>query len=191
MGANEILKRMEVCSPLAIQLSTNHHELKDFTSAGSYQRIYPDYPRHLSFTKVALPTPTRAIYNMVLLLYAKEVGGLHVAEQAEDVVWSMILRMMQQSKAQFHDATQSDPKTEDLIPSIDNWNCVLECWSRNTHPSRAFHSFAFLRSWLEFNEFCQNSVGIAEEVGAQFSQPNAKSYDLLLQSCLSCSDTGV
>merc|ERR1719491_146418 len=93
--------------------------------------------------------------------------------------------MTQQSKDQFHDAAQSDPKSEDLFPSTDNWNCVLKCWSRNTDPSRAFHSFAFLRSWMEFNEFCQSSVGLGEKVGAQCSQPNVESYRVLLQSCLS------
>jgi len=60
--------------------------------SGSYQGLYPNYPHHLLNINFALPTPTRAIYNMVLVAYAKENGSIHVAQQTEDVIWSMISR---------------------------------------------------------------------------------------------------
>jgi len=98
--ANEVLRRMELISSPTIQQfqlkSWKSDELdEDIVQVGSYQNVYHDYPRHLAFSKVALPIPTRAIYNMVLRSYAKEEGHAHVPEQAEDVTWSMIQRVMQ------------------------------------------------------------------------------------------------
>ena len=115
----EILRRMELCAHPALILRKrtsdaagrrNNDEEGDNFDAGpsqapddivcvggrsSYQNIYPDYPRHLSDNiKFALPIPTRAIYNMVLLRYAKESAPLHIAQQAEDVIWSMITRAL-------------------------------------------------------------------------------------------------
>lgn len=121
--AGAILQRMEQCSPPAlrhkqttsqqtkvegiVEETTQQTEPADddgtlgsnnnFPPSGSYQDVYPDYPQHLSITKFELPTPTRQIYNMVLKSYGKEMGPMHVAQQAEDVVWSMIVRAMQQS----------------------------------------------------------------------------------------------
>ena len=127
--ANEVLRRMESITPPTIrQLQLNSWKLdEDIVPVGSYQNVYQDYPRHLAFSKVALPTPTRAIYSMVLLTYAKEEGHAYVSEQAEDVVLSMIQRVIQLSH--FASRGQDEDISESfLFPSIDNWNCVIKCW---------------------------------------------------------------
>ena len=73
-------------------------------NASSYQGVYSNYPQHLSHIKSALPTPTRKIYNMVLLSYSKEAGSMHIAQQAEDVVWSMIVHGLQKMQRQLQQA---------------------------------------------------------------------------------------
>eukprot|EP00571_Detonula_confervacea_P013917 CAMPEP_0172302480 /NCGR_PEP_ID=MMETSP1058-20130122/4186_1 /TAXON_ID=83371 /ORGANISM="Detonula confervacea, Strain CCMP 353" /LENGTH=630 /DNA_ID=CAMNT_0013012985 /DNA_START=25 /DNA_END=1917 /DNA_ORIENTATION=- len=230
--AGAILQRMEQCSsPLALRniLQSNKESsahLREETNnveenskeAGvvdstpsynaSYQGVYSDFPQHLSFTKFAVPTPTRAIYNMVLLSYGKESGAIHIAQQAEDVVWSMIVRasamqmQMQQSQARPQCDESNDKKEEDIVvandttnemdvplfPSIENWNCVLKCWSRSTDTDRAFHSYSFLLSCLEWNnQQCQdNDKELGNNKGSlgSVSNPNVESFHLVLQSCL-------
>ena len=234
--AGAILQRMEKCSSLALrndntikksksssgdknpQLKTEELNGKSSasvtTGSSSYQNIYSDYPKHLSYTKFALPSPTRAIYNMVLLTYSKEVGPLHVAQQAEDVVWSMIVRAMQhhhqqqqqqqleqqQCNQSQHDdndeessdsekkkvtSTDTEQQSKDvlmpLFPSIDNWNCVLKCWSNSTDTYRAYHAFSFLLSWMEWNKQYQEQEIESDGI---INNPNMESFRLVLQSCL-------
>lgn len=201
--AGAILQRMEQCSPLALR--ANKPSKKSATNlipeegnmdatqnnASSYQGMYSNYPQHLAFTKFVLPTPTRAIYNMVLLSYSKEAGAMHIAQQAEDVVWGMIVRGSQQARqgSDDSDTTNMDSIANDdkeattngcLFPSVDNWNCVMKCWSKSTHADRAFHSYSFMLSWLEWNKDFQDK----DSSSKSSSGPNAESFQLVLQSCL-------
>ena len=230
--AGAILERMEKCSSLSLRNDNTVKKSKSSsgdenpqlteksngkssasvtTGSSSYQGIYSDYPKHLSYTKFALPSPTRAIYNMVLLTYSKEVGPLHVAQQAEDVVWSMIVRAMQhqqqqqleqqqcnQSQHDDNDEESSDSEKKkvtstdteqqqskdvlmSLFPSIDNWNCVLKCWSNSTDTYRAYHAFSFLLSWMEWNKQYQEQEIESDGI---INNPNMESFRLVLQSCL-------
>jgi hypothetical protein len=209
--AGAILQRMELCTP-----PHSHHltplargrgedtttPTSDFSAASSsspstpaqhqynlhstYQgSIHPNNSTHLHHTKFALPTPTREIYNMVLLSYSKEVGPIHVAQQAEDVIWSMIVRARQQE--------QQLPLLPVLLllPSTENWNCVLKCWSRSSELHRSFYAYSFLQSWIEWNNRYQalllhDEEGIAtyEDDMMRGSKPNTESFRLVLQSCL-------
>ena len=150
-------------------------------------------PKHLIQTKQAIPTPTRAIYNMVLLMYGKEAGTGYVAEQAEDVVWGMIVRGLQLEEFnKSHDiidekgATTNDDDDDDdgegvsvpLYPSTQNWNCVLQCWSNSTDPNRAFYAYSFFKSWMEWNDRSRGKV----MEGA--SSCDLQSFHWMLQSCL-------
>jgi len=200
--AGAILERMQQCSPVALidrhtseskVTSPNsndgeekagdslHTESESNMQSRSYQGIYSDYPHHLDKAKFALPFPTRAIYNMVLLSYAKEPGPIRIAQQAEDVVWSIIVRATQQVQQQTDASTGHDI----LLPSIENWNCVLKCWSRNTDSDRAFHAFSFLLSWKKWNEKWSGDTTTKEEQEHDdTSKPNMESFSLVLQSCL-------
>ena len=80
----------------------------------SYQGVYSDFPRHLASLKYALPTPTRSIYNMVLKSYAKELGPIHIAQEAEDVIWSMIVRAMQLQTSQNESNDDGDKRALSL-----------------------------------------------------------------------------
>ena len=162
----------------------------------SYQGLYPDYPHHLLDINFALPTPTRAVYNMVLLTYAKEVGSIHVAQQAEDVIWSMISRanttamtLLDKSK---HDIL-GDYLLQPLLPTTENWNCVLKCWSRSNDIDRAFYAYSFLVSWIEWNrhyenELNNNNVSVDGDGNSSsldnFATPDLESFRLILRSCL-------
>ncbi|KAL7540845.1 hypothetical protein ACHAXR_010815 [Thalassiosira sp. AJA248-18] len=211
--AGAILQRMEQCSPPALrnkETTTTEPPADDdtlgsnnnFPPSGSYQDVYPDYPQHLSITKFELPTPTRQIYNMVLKSYGKEMGPMHVAQQAEDVVWSMIVRAMQQSPQpkpsgeQPQQSPQSESNDDDnewsdeankgrdyLFPSMENWNCVLKCWSRSTDPDRAFHAYSFLLSWMEWNKHCQNNEDLQNK-NVVMVEPTMESFHLVLKTCL-------
>ena len=154
----------------------------------SYQGVYSDFPRHLASLKYALPTPTRSIYNMVLKSYAKELGLIHIAQEAEDVIWSMIVRAMQLQTSQNESKDDGDkekddsvkpnkPKPDALFPSTENWNCALKCWSRSTDPDRAFHAYSFLTSWMEWSKQYQAN-------GEEDNNPNSESFQLVLRSCL-------
>lgn len=181
---NAILERMEKCSPAILpqlriwQRQQQQRQWRkqgsdgggfDFSSleqpaiesASSVIDFHAaKVPKHLLKTKQAIPTPTRAIYNMVLLLYAKEAGSRYVAEQAEDVVWGMIVRGLQLEE--FHKSHEDDidegtkidneEMSTPLFPNTQNWNCVLQSWSNSTDPNRAFFAYSFFKSWMEWNE---------------------------------------
>ena len=222
--AGAILQRMELCTPPLI-LTRGHHVKNNnnvvfqseppvvtssqplFTTRDSYQGVvYPDFSPHLLHTKFALPSPTREIYNMVLLSYSKEVGPLHVAQQAEDVIWSMIVRarkhqqqqMLHVSTTKGHEVNEKSTPTSSgisnkrfdiLLPSTDNWNCVLKCWSKSTDPHRSFYAYSFLLSWIEWNKQYQSLLlddGGLENIEDMVyeSKPNAESFRIVLQSCL-------
>lgn len=171
--AAAILDKMERCSPVALRnVNTNQVNNDFFENWNASSKI--GFPQHLPYTKHVLPHPTTEIYNMVLLLYAKEPGRLHIAEQAEDVVWSMIERFIQQTNLKM------DQRKNNILPSKENWNCVLTCWSINTDPYRAFHAYSFLKSWIEWNKH-EKSLLSAEEYNID---PDLESYCLVLQSCL-------
>ncbi|KAL3770740.1 hypothetical protein ACHAW5_001457 [Stephanodiscus triporus] len=206
--AGEILLRMELCAPPSILLLLQRRRGEEGGSGGSdldddddndsdYSR--PDFPRHLADARFALPVPTRAIYDMVLLAYAKEYGPRRVAEQAEDVVWSMIARAMamrggrrrRRGRPRLDDgggevvddeAGEEEADDDDLIllPTTENWNCVLKCWSRSDDPDRAFFSYSFLLSWMEWIRRGQANDG---EGG-----PNEESFRWVLRSCLADDD---
>ncbi|KAL7542156.1 hypothetical protein ACHAWF_007105 [Thalassiosira exigua] len=184
--AGAILQRMELCSPPGLRGSGsddgddgNEEEAPvDALPAGSYQGLYPDFPRHLSNTKFALPSPTREIYNMVLFSYAKESGEAHVAREAENVVWSMIVRATRPPAGRVGEEEQSD---DAILPSIENWLCVLQCWSWSADPDRAFHAYSFLRSWTEWNERCGRG-------DRDIYSPDAASVSLVLDACLARED---
>ncbi|KAK1744035.1 hypothetical protein QTG54_005632 [Skeletonema marinoi] len=206
---NAILERMEWCSPAFLpqlrkwqrkqqQLQQGGSGL-DFllTQDSSLEATEPasttasDYhinmvPKHLIQTKQAIPTPTRAIYNMVLLMYGKEAGSRYVAEQAEDVVWGMIVRGLQLEEFnQSHDIEGTTTKggedmSAPLYPSTQNWNCVLQCWSRSSDPNRAFFAYSFFKSWMEWND-SRGKVGVVDEVGASC---DLQSFHLMIKSCV-------
>ena len=217
--AGAILHRMEQCSPPSllhhkkqqqqqeqfktpIDLESIIDSRKEIgqQSTSTYQNVYPNYPKHLSHTKFELPLPTDRIYNMVLKAYAKEGGDAHVSQQAEDVVWGMIVRATQQMKLQQQqqqqriESAEVDKEDENkmmstgrlqqdsvvlLYPTLENWNCVLKCWSKSTNTDRAFHAYAFLLSWMEWNN---HSDGKGQH--AIVHNPDVKSFHLVLQSCL-------
>lgn len=180
---NAILERMEMCSPVFLpqmriwqrqqqqrQFRQRGGDVFDFSSLeqpaiesiSSSSSVLDHHaakvPKHLLQTKQAIPTPTRAIYNMVLLLYAKEAGPRYVAEQAEDVVWGMIVRGLQLEEFhKLHDGIegakiQDEEMSTPLFPSTQNWNCVLQSWSNSADPNRAFFAYSFFKSWVEWNE---------------------------------------
>jgi len=143
------------------------------------------YPKHLENTKHESPAPTRKIYTMVLLSFAKESGPIHVAQQAEDVVWSMIVRANQLLKLdQLLEISERSDNIEQLAlenlnPSAEHWNCVLQCWSISTDRDRGFHAYSFLMSWLEWNKRCE-----AGECSSKVSAPDMTSYHSVLWACL-------
>mmetsp|Transcript_11426 Transcript_11426/g.28150 ORF Transcript_11426/g.28150 Transcript_11426/m.28150 type:complete len:659 (-) Transcript_11426:1200-3176(-) len=225
-----ILQRMELCSPVIPrtnddeQQSTSddsennnddsasqqpHGDDDDDDTTGPWERrSYQDHPNtHLSQTKFALPQPTRAIYNMVMLAYAKEFGqGGRVAQESEDVVWGMLVRAIQrmhsvQLEQQRVDGVPGNGKILEasslLFPSIENWNCALRCWSTSADPDRSFRSYSFLLSWMEWNEkfrkhfvdrkkkLPESKVVSLEDVDdAIIRHPDAESFRLVLRSCL-------
>lgn len=223
--AGAILQRMEQCTPpilpsqkhsAAAATPTATREilqappLVEAARGATYQGVYsdcdPPVPPHLSRTKYALPAPTRTIYDMVLKAYAKEPGPRRVAEQAEDVVWSIAARAVQLRRrtppardpdggkikggglnSDGRDALQPPP-----WPSLEHWHCVLTCWSRSTDPDRAYHAYAFLLAWREWHELCSRdrelwdasstvAPGTVEEDLHQ--PPNVESLSLVLESC--------
>jgi hypothetical protein len=171
--AAAILDKMERCSPVALRNVNTNHMNKDFLQNWNTSSKI-GFPQHLPYTKHVLPHPTIEIYNMVLLLYAKEPGPVHIAQQAEDVIWSMIERFIQQTNLKM------DQWENNLLPSKENWNCVLTCWSKNTDSYRAFHAYSFLKSWIEWNKHARTLCG-AEKYNID---PDLDSYCLVLQSCL-------
>jgi len=203
--AGAILLKLELCSPLALRnkqhvqsksiesTATAHDTTEDIeqttsssdgTTPTSYQGVYNSYPHHLSHTKFALPTPTQAIYNMVLLSYGKEVSGREVPQQAEDVIWGMLSRVVQQQQ---HQQSNSDL----LYPTVENWNCVLSCWSKSNNTDKAFYAFSFLLSWMEWNKHVElndelySSVKSSADDGLDgISKPDMESFYFVLQSCL-------
>jgi len=230
----EVLRRMEQCSPLQSSKGSSSKSTKkngeetskeepahddgdddvttlfgnNVSSFSSYQNVYSNNkpPPHLSFTKFELPTPSREIYNMVLISYAKESGGLHVAQQAEDVVWSMISRVVHQMRQQqrskieqtitnecnddevVDDGNEEEPLSNSphvVLPTIENWNCVLNCWSRSTDPDRAYRAYSFLLEWTEWNEACRNNEELREGVNLMdVHYPDLDSFRRILQCCL-------
>eukprot|EP00985_Skeletonema_marinoi_P000216 scaffold60_cov137-Skeletonema_marinoi.AAC.15 len=206
---NAILERMEWCSPAFLpQLRKWQRKQQQLQQRGSglgflltqdssltatepASTTTSDYhinmvPKHLIQTKQAIPTPTRAIYNMVLLMYGKEAGSRYVAEQAEDVVWGMIVRGLQLEEFnQSHDIEGTTTKggeemSAPLYPSTQNWNCVLQCWSRSSDPNRAFFAYSFFKSWMEWND-SRGKVGVVDEVGASC---DLQSFHLMIKSCV-------
>jgi hypothetical protein len=174
-------------------------------TGSSYQGLYPDYPHHLLNVNFALPIPTRAIYNMVLLTYAKEVGSIHVAQQAEDVIWSMISRAntamalldtKQKKRKEYNnnDSISDYTLLLPLFPTTENWNCVLKCWSRSNDIDRAFHAYSFLVSWIEWNRHYEDKMLNSNNVSVDgvgnsssldnIAPPNLESFRLVLRSCL-------
>ena len=174
-------------------------------TSSSYQGVYNSYPQHLSHTKFALPTPTSKIYNMVLLCYGKEVGGSvsnsnigkgregrdvgrEVPQQAEDVIWGMLSRVVQQQQQQQKHQSNSDL----LYPTIENWNCILSCWSKSNDTDKAFYAFSFLLSWMEWNKHVElnnelySSLKSSSSVDGVdgISKPDMDSFYFVLKSCL-------
>jgi len=177
------------------------------TSTSSYQGVYNSYPQHLSHTKFALPSPTSKIYNMVLLSYGKEVSGSNnntgregrgreveresgkeVPQQAEDVIWGMLSRVVQQQQQLQHQSN-----SDLLYPTVENWNCVLSCWSKSNDTDKAFYAFSFLLSWMEWNKQIElndvlyNSLkgSSSDDDGVDvISKPDMDSFYFVLQSCL-------
>jgi hypothetical protein len=178
--------------------SSSYSPSSTMTTGSSYQGLYPDYPHHLLDINFALPTPTRAIYNMVLLTYAKEIGPIHVAQQAEDVIWSMILRantvmslLLDKKQTKRKDDNNNDSISDDtlllpLFPTTENWNCVLKCWSRSTDIDRAFYAYSFLVSWIEWNRHYDESNVNDENSSSldNIATPDLESFRLVLRSCL-------
>jgi hypothetical protein len=132
---------------------------------------------------------------MVLLSYTKEVGPLHVAQQAEDMVWSMIVRARTQQiqlpssegqekkdESTTTNATADNKRTDAVLPSRENWNCVLKCWSKSTDPLRSFYAYSFLLSWIEWDK--QYQALLDKDTPVHESNPNAESYRIVLYSCL-------
>jgi len=209
---NAILERMEWCSPAFLpQLRKWQRQQQQLLQRGSgldslltqdssLEATEPalttpatsDYhinkvPKHLIQTKQAIPTPTRAIYNMVLLMYGKEAGSRYVAEQAEDVVWGMIVRGLQLEEFnQSHDIEGTTTKgggedmSAPLYPSTQNWNCVLQCWSKSSDPNRAFFAYSFFKSWMEWN-VSRGKVGVVDDVEASC---DLQSFHLMIKSCV-------
>jgi len=199
--AGAILLRMELCAPplppLSPQVEDNIQSEPFVSSRPSYQGAYSgsSISPHLLHTKFALPSPTREIYNMVLLSYSKEVGPLHVAQQAEDMVWSMIVRartqQIQLPSSEGHEkndestttnATADNKRTDTLLPSMENWNCVLKCWSKSADPHRSFYAYSFLLSWIEWDK--QYQAVLDKDTPVHESKPSAESYRIVLYSCL-------
>lgn len=166
--AASILERMERCSPVSLQhlKPDQTNELQTSQRAGSVR-----LPQHLPYTKHALPFPTPEIYNMVLLLHVKEAGPAYIAEEAEDVIWSMIERYMQHKELKANDIESS------ILPSKENWDCVLRCWSKSTDSYRAFHAYAYMESWKMWNAYLN-------EQRMDISEPDLFSFHLLLGTCL-------
>jgi len=214
--AGAILHKLELCSPLALrnkqQVQSKSEKLIDSTtkadddtaqedieqttsaskednntSTSSYQGVYNSYPQHLSHTKFALPTPTSKIYNMVLLSYGKEVSGREVPQQAEDVIWGMLSRVVQQQQQ------QHQSNSDLLYPTVENWNCVLSCWSKSYDTDKAFYAFSFLLSWMEWNKHVKLNYELYSSLGSSssvddgldvVSKPDMDSFYFVLQSCL-------
>ena len=159
----------------------------------SLQRYRDKVPQHLLQTKQVIPSPTRAIYNMVLLLYGKEErGSRHVAEQAEDIVWGMIVRGLQLEEFQkshnvvvemITNKVNDDDKDEEsallmpIYPTIQNWNCVLKCWSNSSDPNRAFFAYSFFKSWMEWNVN-------RSKVEGDVARCNLETFQLMIKSCV-------
>jgi len=192
-----------------IEQTTSASEEGSNTSSSSYQGVYNSYPQHLSHTKFALPTPTSKIYNMVLLSYGKEVSGSNdneierdtgkeagreveregreVPQQAEDVIWGMLSRVVQQQQQ------QHQSNSDLLYPTVENWNCVLSCWSKSNDTDKAFYAFSFLLSWMEWNKHVELNDELYSSLGSSssdvdgvdgISKPDMDSFYFVLQSCL-------
>lgn len=171
---------MERCSPVALQHvnpdQINTDGLQISKRAGSIR-----LPQHLPHTKHELPYPTPQIYNMVLLLHAKESGPAYIAQQAEDVIWSMIERVMQQKEL------NTNTQVHHILPSKENWDCVVRCWSKNTDSDRAYHAHSFIASWNMWNDHIKRQNTIEVDT----PEPDMASYHLLLECCLAdVKDTG-
>ncbi len=165
--AGAVLERMEKCSPLSLQNSQFRRSDNATTHTSSTTAsIHDHFPRHLLLTKHALPTPTIKIYNMVLMLYAEESGPLHVAQQAEDIVYSMMLRSMFQP--------DKSEEAESIMPTVNHLNCVLKCWSKSIRADRGIHAYSYLRAWNEWSKQQNQKDNYAD----------LESYCLVLQSCL-------
>lgn len=169
--AASILDKIERCSPVSLQnvKPVQRNEIQTSKRAGSYR-----LPQHLPYTKHALPFPTAEIYNMVLLLHAKESGPACIAEEAEDVIWSMIERYMQQREL------NTSNKESSILPSKENWDCVLRCWSKSTDSDRAFRAYAYVESWRRWNAYMKDQIDKAIDIYG----PDLFSFHLLLETCL-------
>jgi hypothetical protein len=168
--AAAILDRMERSSPIALR-HNNLNQMNNDLMQNSHKTGRLRVPQHLPYTKHVLPYPTIEIYNMVLLLHAKESGPVHIAQQAEDVIWSMIERYTRQIEL------KTKNKEQHILPSVENWNCVLRCWSISSDSDRAFHAYSFMKSWVEWNVH-------QGEIANETSEPDLDSYHFVLQSCL-------
>lgn len=211
---NAILERMEWCSPAFLpQLrkwqqqqqrrdglrlnfnedipssssSTTSTSTAAATTLSNYQN---KVQQHLIQSKQSIPSPTLPIYNMVLLLYSKEYApSRYICEQAEDVVWSMIVRGLQLEEFYYeiehtthHDksiTSKSDNNknkknfrqileeekgvslltTTPMYPTTEHWNGVLQCWSNSSDPNRAFYAYKFFKCWLEWNDVSRSGGG--------------------------------
>jgi hypothetical protein len=127
---------------------------------------------------------------MVLLLYSKEYApSRYICEQAEDVVWSMIVRGLQleefyhdiehthhhdksitsktndkKNKKNFRQILEEDKgvsvlTTTPMYPTTEHWNGVLQCWSNSSDPNRAFYAYKFFKCWLEWNDASRSGGG--------------------------------
>jgi hypothetical protein len=175
--AAAILERMERCSPISLQ-HFNHDQINSDGLQTSNRLGSIRLPQHLPYTKHALPYPTNEIYNMVMLLYAKESGPSYIAQQAEDVIWSMIERFMQQKELNRSDNEHI------ALPSKENWDCVLRCWSISTAHDRAIHAHLLMESWNEWNKYMR-SQNIASK---SIPEPDIDSHHLVLESCIANTD---
>lgn len=171
--AAAILNGMEKCSPVTLKHNIKPDKIEADKSKTSNGSGGVRSPQHLPYTKHALPYPTTKIYNMVLLLFTKESGPIYVAQQSEDVLWSMIEGYMQQTELREYPSEQS------ILPSKENWECVLKCWSNSTDPDRAIHARIFLESWIEWGEYVKSQINAATDV----PMPDIDSYHILLASC--------
>ena len=170
--AAAIIDRMEKCSPVTLQhLKSDQIEANEPKTSNRSGGV--SFPQHLPSTKHALPYPTTKIYNMVLLLYTKESGPRYVAQQTEDVLWSMVERYMQQTELKAHQSEYT------ILPSKENRECVLKCWSNSTDPDRAIHARIFLELWIEWGEYLKSQSNPPIDV----PMPDIESYNILLASC--------
>jgi hypothetical protein len=156
---NAILERMEWCSPAflpqlrkwqqqqqrrdGLLFNFNEDTPSSSTSSSSststattttttnYQN---KVQQHLIQSKQSIPSPTLPIYNMVLLLYSKEYApSKYICEQAEDVVWSMIVRGLQLEEfyheiehTHHHDKSNTSKTNDKKKKNKKNFRQILE-----------------------------------------------------------------